>query len=137
MKAYRLQNTFSLCEHTKSAKRFCCLLGTAAPTETRTSSATAFGRCAMRPGHLRSKELDRLDVLSVSPHSIKDFPFVYSPKTEGFKAITSHSMAGELLQLSARLTIPGLYKSAHTFTAPPLIHFGHQLASSSLPSPLR
>jgi hypothetical protein len=32
-------------------------------------------------GCLRNMELNRLDVLSFSPHSIEDFPFVSPPKT--------------------------------------------------------
>jgi hypothetical protein len=51
---------------------------------------------AHAPSRLRRKKLDRLDVLSLSPHSIKDIPFVYSPKIERFKAFTAHSMAGEI-----------------------------------------
>jgi hypothetical protein len=60
------------------------------------SSATASGRGTMRHDHLRSMELDRLDVLYLSPHSIKDFPFIYSTKNEGFKAIRAHSIAGTI-----------------------------------------
>jgi hypothetical protein len=130
MKVYCPQNMFSPCEHTNRAKRFCCLL----PWDSSTNRNWNEQRhrlwpLRMCPGRLRRKELDRLDILSLSPHSIKDFPFVYSPKTERFKAIQRTPWPAQLLRLSACLTILGLYKSA----IPSQLHPSSILATNSPP----
>jgi hypothetical protein len=97
MKVYCPQNMFSPGEHTNSANRFCCLLPWDSSSNRKwNKQRRRLWLLHMHPGRLRRKKLNRLDVLSLSPHSIKDFPFVYSPKTERFKAFTAHSMASEI-----------------------------------------
>jgi hypothetical protein len=101
------------------------------------AAATKTSPPAKASSRLRNMELTRLDILSFFPHSIEDFPFVSPPKTDKLRQLQCTPMLMQLLRLSTHLAIPRLYKSAHTFTDPPRIHFGHQLTSSLLPSPLQ
>jgi hypothetical protein len=49
------------------------------------------------PGRLRSKELDRLDVLSSSLHSIEKFPFVSPPKTDELRQLKHTPLPAQFL----------------------------------------